>query len=176
MGGEDEEIRIQHEADEGEIVEAGLKYYERKAGEARREGRPIHRKSTETLSSRVRKSLTNKTSWYKGKRKNDTKEDGATDSMTKEKGRGEGRKTVNNKVEVEVSAPIFVPRTAGGKLKSMLMEEDNRLLKMGFSTRVKIIEEAGATLKSVLHKADHWANDPCEREECLPCRNEEKKI
>ena len=52
-----------------EIVESGLKGYERKLDRSRKSGVPLHRPATASLASRQKKKLIQKTSWYKTKSK-----------------------------------------------------------------------------------------------------------
>ena len=153
-----------------EIVESGLKSYVRKSRKAKEEGRPMNRMGKETLKSRNIKKLKNKMTWFKEKKREEEEErgqevQGGTGNKYERSGRHQG---IKQQGKTEISVPVFVPTTAGDTLKRRLLEEEGKMQEMGFTTRVKVIEEAGPTLRTALHKAEHWANDPCEREDCYP--------
>ena len=64
---------------------------------------------------------------------------------------------------------IRIPRTHDGLLARKLSEAENRLRTV-FPTKVKVVESVGKILKSILVKANLWANQNCPRNDCLPCR------
>ena len=51
-----------------EIVECGLKGYLNKCERRKQEGKGFYRKAKQTISSRIRKKLLERTSWFKGKK------------------------------------------------------------------------------------------------------------
>merc|ERR1712106_870353 len=55
----------------GEIMDRGLRGYEKLRRLDREGKRPLHRRGVDTLHTRFRKKLTGKTSWYKEKKKTD---------------------------------------------------------------------------------------------------------
>ena len=148
-----------------EITLAGLKGYEAKRTRAAKEGRGLHRDSKSTMGNRVKKKLLAKTNWYKKRTREATEQEGGkrqakrSSHINKEKPEGE---------EKPPTAVIFVPRTPNGELASLLREEEKLVQKFS-RTRVKIVEETGEMAKALVHKANHWAGENCEREECFVC-------
>ena len=54
-------------------------------------------------------------------------------------------------------------------IERSLGEANNRGYK-----RVKILEQAGSKLKSVLTRGDPWASQPCHRSTCSTCQGDER--
>ena len=154
-----------------EIIQCGLKGYLTKVENAKKEGRDLHRPASSTLALRQRKKLTEKTSCYKGGKK-----DGKVEENV---GLGEGWKNENvtsKKTVVagrmETRAVLFIPGTKGGELASRLRKEEEELSKLtGY--RVKIVERSGLKISSMLHRSNPWADDPCRREDCMVCASED---
>ena len=74
-------------------------------------------------------------------------------------------------------APLFVPRTQEGKLVTRLREVQENLSKMGpkLMPRVKLVEEGGLMLKSIL-VSNPWKDVPCGHPQCSTCLLGESKI
>ena len=69
---------------------------------------------------------------------------------------------------------MFVPQTEGGELARRLRETEQELEKQsGF--RIKIVEKTGQKLMDLLHKADPWQGQDCERPQCILCTTKAKK-
>ena len=56
------------------IIINGIKCYERKLGECRKGTRKLHRTGQDSSGSRYRKKVTNKTEWYRKKKKSEKNE------------------------------------------------------------------------------------------------------
>ena len=79
------------------------------------------------------------------------------------------------KVEQPTEAVMFVPYTPGGELAKALQEADDSLTKRFGCGRVRMVEETGRTLISLLQDKDPWGKGvSCGREDCLPCQGEVK--
>ena len=75
-----------------------------------------------------------------------------------------GNKHISQKIQQEtLDAPVFVPRTLGGKLAKRLREAE---AKLGLIRRVKIVEEEGVTLTDLLTRSNPWQGKPCDRAKC----------
>ena len=63
---------------------------------------------------------------------------------------------------------MFVPPTHGSSLAKLLQkhEEENN---QGRSSRIRIVERAGSSLKSILAPNDPWGVSKCSDAECFPC-------
>ena len=148
-----------------EIVESGLKGYLRKLNRAIKSGIPLHRPAATTLQSRIKKKLTEKSSWYKKKPENigDSKK--------------VSRKIVEKKSiekSTKVISVMFVQKTPGSLLANKLKEADRKLSEIT-EDRVRITERAGLKLRSILHKSDPWAGQKCSDLKCLICTNPNNK-
>ena len=66
-------------------------------------------------------------------------------------------------------AAMFVPATGGSLLRKTLQKLDNQFAALHKEPGVKMVEQGGTMLSSILTKADPWGGAPCGREECFPC-------
>ena len=64
---------------------------------------------------------------------------------------------------------VFVPGTPGSQLKQKYTKE---IKDAGF--KVKVVEQSGATIKSVLQRSDPFREKTCSKVDCLVCRNRGK--
>ena len=94
-----------------EIITCGVVGWRRKVERREREGRGFYRLAKSTLAQRNSKKLTEKVTWFRGKRK---REDEEEDEMPRMKKRDATKKDPGTKNEVEVKAVMFVPFTTGG--------------------------------------------------------------
>ena len=71
-------------------------------------------------------------------------------------------------------APIFIPRTQGGALINVLRGVETRLAGLGGKVmpRLKLVEQGGIMLRSILTKSDPWRDAPCGHPQCTTCRGE----
>ena len=117
----------------------------------------------------MRRKLLAKTSWYRGKRKEDLyKEDGFYKKTFKE--RRQERAALENKTV------LFVEYTEGGELATRLRELMRRLAPtIGFG--VKVVERAGKKLKNMFPLTTLWDGVQCGREkECITCYQGAEKL
>ena len=118
-------------------------------------GGGFYRKAKDTLKGRVKKKLTEKTSWYR-KRKSDEEQEQDQQvggkRRTLEKGSGDGSERSKEEKAVtqpggkldcsNIKADMFVPNTEGSILALALRELENLMEKLtGY--RIKIQERAG---------------------------------
>ena len=68
-----------------------------------------------------------------------------------------------------VTAPLFVPRTMNGKLADNLRNTEKELNKFS-RRRIKIVEEGGTTISSLLVRSDPWEGRDCGRKLCQVCK------
>ena len=149
-----------------EILESGLKGYEKKLEKAKKENRNIHREACDTIKTRQRKKLLAKTTWYKKKKENnESKKDG-------QEGKKRAGDTDQNKQITPIVSVMFVPRTEGGELAKRLRQEEEIISKIT-GNKVKIQEKSGTMIQRILHKSDPWSKEPCDRPDCLVCMGED---
>ena len=135
---------------------------------AERGEQPLHRDGKSTLKKREKKKLLAKTNWYKTGKKEENN-DTECKGQKGRKGSGKNKQRIQEN-EIQPSAVIFVPRTPHGELATRLREVETEMQKVG-KTKVKIVEESGDMAKSLVHKANQWAGDNCQREKCLVCKD-----
>ena len=165
------------------IIVSGLTGYERilrleKTGKGK-----VHRSAKSSLKSRYKKKLLGKTTWFLQGKKEVSEEE---ENISKEPARfsnKENKEKVkpdvvkenkDNKKEQEIATVLFVPQTERGELANRLRAVEKELSKL-CGNRVKIVEKAGMSLKSVLVKPNPWANIHCGRQQCLPCADEKSQ-
>ena len=67
---------------------------------------------------------------------------------------------------------MFVPRTKGGKLLSLLREEENKCQEVtGY--KIKLVERSGAKLSKLLVKSDPWQMKDCQKSNCSICQSKQ---
>ena len=171
------------------IIMAGLKGYE-KALERDMSGRgSLHRSAEEGASSRIKKKLLGKSSWFKN---NSSKRDGSGDLQKTPNGR---RKTANREHHSrakknlavatvdglchtqaspalpnndKVTTVLFVPQTPGGILAERLRQAEKQLGGL-IGDKIKMVERGGVTMRRTFHQSNPWAGAKCGRSDCLPC-------
>ena len=74
----------------------------------------------------------------------------------------------------DIKSVMFVPYTSHSELATRLRDSEEKLKQMtGY--RFKIVEKVGNKLVDLLHKADPWAGEKCDRENCLLCETKVKE-
>ena len=163
-----------------EVVTCGLKGFMNKCERRRMEGKGFYRKARQTLSSRVRKKLMERTTWFKGKgKKLDEQEQElpykkAQHGDRNSKGtRQAGNKTKHGGGSVnDVKSVIFITNTPNSILAKNLREGEEMLEKTtGY--KMKIVERAGDSLEGLLHRSNPWSGADCARENCLLCETKQ---
>ena len=145
-----------------EIIESGLKGYSRKLSRSIRTGIPLHRPAASALQGRIKKNLTEKSSWYKKKPKGIGNKD-------KPKSRhGENNSPCRN--VPKVISVMFVAKTPGSGLANRLKEADNKISEI-MEDKLRFVERSGNNLRSLLHRADPWDGQKCDNGKCLICTN-----
>ena len=64
---------------------------------------------------------------------------------------------------------LFVPPTPGSGLKNLLQQAEARVCQ-GTGTRIRVVERAGRTLKSMLYTSDPSTKISCSLSDCMPCK------
>ena len=70
---------------------------------------------------------------------------------------------------------MFIPRTHNGALVEKLRKVKEGLTGQGRKTstpKLKLVEQAGTMLKSILTSSDPWASRPCQHPQCSTCIGE----
>ena len=142
----------------------GLKGYHNKCERRKQEGKGFYRKAKQTISSRVRKNLLERTSWFKGKKPDGVELPYKKDYIGSRDKQGKGPVGDRNKVK----SVIFVPQTHNSELTQKMREGDD-LLEKTKGYKMKIVERAGDSLEGLLHKSNPWSGADCAREKCLLC-------
>ena len=150
------------------IIINGIKGYEGRKRKRAAEGRSLRSTAAGSRGSRIRKKLTNKTSWYKsrhGKKSNmDMYGAGNKGSSKNIAGRKEQQ-------QVEYKTTLFVENTHEEQLAKNMRELMKRLApSLGFG--VKVVERTGDTLRSRFPLTNLWEGAKCGRKECRTCEQE----
>ena len=155
------------------IIISGLKGYQTKLERSRKSGIKLHRSAKTTVNSRYKKKLTEKTNWFRKKRK-DSEEGAEKVSTEKRKPSSEGKRwctqaaQANQAKTMQTVTVLFVPRTPGGELASRLRKAEEELSVIT-GDKIKIVEKTGVMMKRILHRSNPWAGDLCGRVDCLVC-------
>ena len=144
-----------------QILISGLRCFQRKVSHAKDSGVPLHRSAQSTLGARLKKKLTEKSSWFKGKKK-------AQPGVKKFK------KRITNASQVpQVKTVMFVPRTNDSKLcKQLRAAEENLAQVTGYRCAIK--ERNGTQIRRLLCVKNPFIL-PCGRSSCLICKGGEPK-
>ena len=85
---------------------------------------------------------------------------------------------INNQREARRTPTIsvmFIPFTRGGELARRMREAEEEMGKRtGY--KIKVVERTGTKLEDILHKANPWQGQDCEREGCLICKKKMKTL
>ena len=69
---------------------------------------------------------------------------------------------------------MFIPYTEHSELASRLRDNEQKM-EQQTGYRIKIVERGGMKLVDILHKANHWAGQDCDREGCLLCKTKREE-
>ena len=129
----------------------------------RRNKEKFYRLGTETLEERTRKKLTEKTNWFKKKKRK------GSDKFKRQVNRREKNEKIRRGEETEgAKAVITVSHTHGGMLAKLLRLKEDELYNLtGY--RLKIAERVGPSINSQLVKSDPWSGKDCDRADYLLC-------
>ena len=137
-----------------QVLISGIRCLQRKVSHAKESGVPLHRSAQSTLGSRLKKKLTEKSSWFKGSKKAQP----GVKNFTKS-----SHVTSASQVP-QVKTVMFVPRTNDSKLcKQLRVAEENLSRITGYRCAIK--ERNGTQIRRLLcvknpsssHVADHLA-------------------
>ena len=70
---------------------------------------------------------------------------------------------------------MFIPRSTGGKLLSMLKEKERELSCLG-KQRIHLVDQAGTQLVALLTSSNPWLNKDCLRPKCSTCASGDSKV
>ena len=168
---------------------AGVKGYEAKFKKARQSSSPMNRSAKQSSAGRRRKKLTGKSDWFRKTSGNNNVSEVSKENNNKVSSVSKGNyvSKVNSKnepsvckenittPELRVSSVLFVEQSKGGSLAESIRTTVRRLSPMlGFT--VKVVENAGSKLGSVLSNKDPWAGQMCGRPKCPPCTQDEEDV
>ena len=156
------------------ILTAGLKGYESRRTRAEEGGIPLHRGKHQTQQGRAVRKLLEKANWYKIRKTNQEQEvsypAGEGDpTMRRRPGKTQAR--ADPDPAQQPSTVMFVPRTAGGTLLTMLKKVEEDLAKVT-KKRIRLLEETGMKIRDMLCTSDPWEGTPCLRPKCTTCQVE----
>ena len=80
-----------------------------------------------------------------------------------------------NNLNPRTEAIIFIPATPNGELCKLLQNVDDAFSKLNDIPRIRYIEQGGTKLENILGRKNPWAGVKCQREDCLPCQNDDEK-
>ena len=150
------------------ILKNGIKGYIGKLKNRIRAGRKLRSTAQESLGSRNMKKLLSKTNWYRKKKKTDEEQNV---KIRPRDGREPKSREQNKNIKEqapEYKTVLFVEYTKNGELASQLRELTGRLAPtLGF--RVKVVERAGASMKSQFPTSNLWDGQKCGRKDCVTC-------
>ena len=159
-----------------EAVVCGVVGWRRKLERREKQGQRQYLEAMETLEKRTSDQLLEKTNWYKGdkkrKRENMESKFKYNPPPTKRRKRVHQQrvgckknniKGINSKPQQRVKAVMFVPYTKHSELANRLRENEEKMESMS-GYRMKIVERGGSKLVDILHKANPWAGEDCQRE------------
>ena len=181
------------QAQREDILLSGMEGYSRMTWRERIQSRRINKPKGEGRERRAARKLVAKSSWFNrsAQRMNDEEEDvpwnesrkstseeavctyqpeGRRQEEGKEKTRKKSLAQPSSRKNTPVwEAAMFVPATGGSLLRKTLQKLDNQFAALHKEPGVKMVEQGGTMLSSILTKADPWGGAPCGREECFPC-------
>ena len=158
-----------------EVTVCGIVGWRRKLERRQKKGQNQFMEAEETLEKRTRDKLLEKTNWYKTNMKRKAEDEESqfqyNPTMKRRKRMQADNKNKNNKSsssKAKVKSVMFVPFTRHSELATRLRENEEQMEKMtGY--RMKIVERGGTKLVDILHKANPWAGEDCDRKGCLLC-------
>ena len=165
------------------IVESGLKGYQSKLENCKKFKSKLHRPASSTIEKRYLKKLTEKTSWFKNKEKQEDEigEDEVERNVRAGASRPPGakfkpkpKKKSGKGQDKQPTAVMFVPRTPGGELVNKLREAEEQLCSVTGGRKIKLVEKSGNMIKRSLNTTNKTKVEHCCRENCLPCTQAEE--
>ena len=148
-----------------EVILCGMKGWKSKMGRREKEGGKLYRSAKSTLQARCKKNLTEKTTWYKRKKNEESEEEFKERTRyrrKKEKSIEEKKKNKPSKEEGKeakaVKAVMFVAYTPYSELAKRLRKAEEKLQEMtGY--KLKIVERAGMKIEDLLHTSNPWRGE-----------------
>ena len=120
----------------------------------------------ESRADRIRNKLLGKTSWYKGRRKNDDEDGDDARNRGRKKGHAEAPGGL-----LKTRAVLFLEQTPQGELSKRVREKLQDLEPV-LGYRIKVIERTGRSLQSVFSQTGIWKGTQCGRGSCITCNQE----
>lgn len=74
-------------------------------------------------------------------------------------------------------ALLFIPSNQEGILVTKMKEMEEKLLRLGSKKMpgLKLVEQTGIMLRSVLTNVNPWMDSPCDHTECTICNGEHRR-
>ena len=143
------------------VIEAGIKGYERAVVKHMSGKRALHQRGKDGVSSRNRKKLLEKSTWFKEKER-DSEDQSFRGTL------GEEIKFSGKRNTIKSSTVLFVDQTRRGELAAAIREKEEELSEIA-GWKLKVVEKSGTTLTELLVRANPWAGLKCGRADCWPC-------
>ena len=124
----------------------------------------INRPETEGETKRRANRLVGRSQWFRDRIFNKEK---VTDTLTEPQKKTKKQSKPQSQTP-KIEGVMFVPFT-GRKLKKILQELEDSMMKYSTVGRVKIVERAGATLAHSILNQTPWTKETCGRIGCKPC-------
>ena len=155
-------------------MESGVLGYERRI---RKHGGIIHRKCSDSKLERADRKLNGNTTWFKPQ--TNTQKDNRNTTTSKQQRKKVKQKDKNKQKKRNITtktpaAILFVPRTKGGELATLIRAAEEDLSRNSLQT-IKVIERNGDKLENILVRKDPVGDEKCEEEGCLICLTQEKE-
>ena len=165
------------ESQRKEVLDSGLEGYAVMRWRQRVMGRRVNRPRGEGAEGRAAKRLAGATSWFKpAQRLEELEPENRGKEWGDKEGRGgfttqpsgtNGRHEPASRKSAPPEAAMFVPATHGSQLRKLLQKQDNKFSALHGEPGVRMVEEGGIKLSSILCKADPWAGGSSGRPHCL---------
>ena len=147
----------------GKVLSRGLQAYSSKLRDHKAGVKRLNRRARDSLGDRRTKKLTINKSWFKPKTRKG--EPSTTGGPARKQQQPSTHRTKDNR---SPDTALFIPRTPGGSLATILRQTEQNLTKVS-KFKVKIVEECGTSLKEALMKSNPWAKADCLRPDCPLC-------
>ena len=143
-----------------------MKGYEAKVKRRLREGSRLHRTAEESSASRFKKRLLGKSSWFRGKKSIDEKEQYPAPERSSN-GKKVTKPDMRNST-LRTRSVLFVEQTPRGEL-AILLREQLQKMEQVLGYRIRVVERTGRNIMSSYPQTATWRGLQCGRVECITC-------
>ena len=154
-----------------EIIVSGYAGWVRKMRQRREGGEELYRSAAASLPARVKNKLIGKETWFKKKSIRE-KDEFDTKRRAGTKRKWTAKAGEDEEDEARTVGVMFVPYTLEGELARRMREAEKDLGKQT-GIKLKIVERTGSKLVDLLHRADPWQGQDCQRPLCILCNTKQ---